>query len=111
MTAVSGFVGCQSRVAGTDGDPALEARVRETDVLIEGVIFLDKPQGALMLFHAVSRTNSRWTNSQTGQAKPEPQPAQTRPVVHRAAHTWRVDKPPATWTPLLSSKQLSAGRR
>lgn len=39
------------------------------DAPIEGVMYLDKPIKAHSLFQAVSRTNRRWTNPNTGQEK------------------------------------------
>jgi type I restriction enzyme R subunit len=39
------------------------------DAPVEGVMYLDKPLRAHTLFQAVTRTNRRWTNSNTGQEK------------------------------------------
>jgi type I restriction enzyme, R subunit len=39
------------------------------DAPIEGVMYLDRPLKAHTLFQAVTRTNRRWTNPQTGQEK------------------------------------------
>ena len=39
------------------------------DAPVEGVMYLDKPLRAHTLFQAVTRTNRRWTNPDTGQEK------------------------------------------
>lgn len=39
------------------------------DAPIDGVLYLDRPLKAHTLFQAVTRTNRRWTNPQTGQEK------------------------------------------